>query len=54
MQALTTDVYRHLERVYNYTMTVPLGLGMKAGRNWGDGHETKLDVFPDGTTVDRT
>ena len=54
VQALTTDVYRHLERVYNYTMTVPLGLGMKAGRNWGDGHETKLDVFPDGTTVDRT
>lgn len=54
VQALTTDVYRHLERVYNYTMTVPLGLGSKAGKHWGDGDETKLDVFPSGEVVDRT
>lgn len=54
VQALTTDVYNHLRTVYSYELQTPLGLGMKAGRWWGDGHETKLDVFPSGEVVDRT
>lgn len=54
VQSLTTDVYNHLRTVYKYEMKTPLGLGSKAGRNWGDGDESKVDVFPDGTIVDRT
>lgn len=53
MQALTTDVYEHLRRVYNYEIVVPLGLGMKAAKHWGEGEELKYDVFPDGTVVER-
>ena len=54
-QSLTLDVYRFLERVYKYTMTVPLGLGAKVSRNWADTkEETKYDIFPDGTIIDRT
>lgn len=54
-QSLTLDVYRFLERVYKYKMTVPLGLGAKVSRNWADTkEETKYDIFPDGTIVDRT
>ena len=54
VQSLTTDVYNHLRNVYQYTIRTPLGLGSKAGRHWGSGHETKLDVFPCGKVVDRT
>lgn len=54
VQALTTDVYNHLSTIYSYELQTPLGLGMKAGRYWGQGHETKLDIFQDGTVVDRT
>lgn len=52
-QALTTDVYEHLRRVYKYEIVVPLGLGMKAAKHWGEGEELKYDVFPDGTVVER-
>ena len=52
-ECLTTDVYRHLETVYHYKMKVPLGLGMKAGKHWGEGHESKFDIFPTGEVVSR-
>lgn len=50
---LTIDVYRHLEKVYNYHMKVPLGLGVTAGTYWGKGEERKWDIFSDGTEVSR-
>lgn len=54
-KALTSDVYKHLERVYNFKFHTPLGLGMKTSRNWGDTKdELKYDVFPDGTMIDRS
>ena len=34
--ALTHDVFRFLAEVYNYHFKVPLGLGLKLSRNWGD------------------
>lgn len=47
--ALTTDVYRFLDSVYNYEFKVPLGVGIKVAKHWGD---TKLEkiwsVWPDG------
>ncbi len=52
-QSLTADVYEHLNKVYNYKMKVPLGLGMKSGKHWNEGEETKYDVFPDGREVRR-
>ncbi len=52
-QCLTTDVYRHLESVYRYKMRTPLGLGCKAGKHWGEGHESKFDIFPTGEVVER-
>lgn len=53
IQSLTLDVYKHLRTVYNYSIRVPLGLGMKADRHWGEGKEYKLDVLLDGTRVER-
>lgn len=53
-QCLTYDVYEFLERVYKYKFKVPLGLGTKSARNWGDTKiETKFDVWPDGREVER-
>lgn len=53
-QALTYDVYEFLERVYHYKFKVPLGLGAKVSRNWGDTKvEVKMDVWPDGREVVR-
>lgn len=53
-QSLTYDVYEYLERVYHYKFRVPLGLGVKHSRNWGDTHEEyKLDVWNDGREVER-
>src|SRR5690606_4003555 len=55
-ECLTTDVYEYLERVYHYKFTVPLGLGVKAGKCWGDNEaiEYKWDIWPDGREVERT
>ena len=50
---LTTDVYNHLRVVYKYDMKTPLGLGAKAAKHWGEGHEDKWDVFPDGKEIVR-
>ena len=54
-ECLTTDVYRHLENVYDYRMKTPLGLGVVYSRNWGDKNapEKKYDVFPTGEIVER-
>lgn len=53
-QAFTHDVYSHLLRVYNYKFRVPLGLGAKVSTHWGDTKEEyKVDVFPDGTEIER-
>lgn len=53
-QSLTTDVYSFLERVYDYKFRTPLGFGIKVAKHWGDSkEEVKLDVFPDGTIVER-
>ena len=54
-QSLTLDVYKFLEKVYKYKMTVPLGLGAKVSRNWANTkEEKKWDIFPDGKEIDRT
>lgn len=48
-QCLTTDVYRFLESVYNYSFTVPLGVGVKVAKNWGASKTEKVwSVFPSG------
>lgn len=53
-QALTLDVYEHLDRVYNYQFKVPLGLGGKISKHWGDtNEEVKFDIWPDGKTIQR-
>lgn len=50
-QAMTYDVYSYLEQVYNYTFDwVPLGLGIKVAKHWGDSKtEQAWDVTFDGT-----
>lgn len=50
---LTTDVYNHLRVVYMYNMKTPLGLGAKAAKHWGEGHEDKWDVMPTGEEIVR-
>lgn len=48
-QSMTHDVYDFLREVYRYEFRVPLGFGMKTGRNWGTSSvEHKWDVWPDG------
>lgn len=47
--AFTTDVYDYLRRVYKYEFRVPLGLGRKVSKFWGDTkEEAKWNVWPDG------
>lgn len=48
-QAMTYDVYKFLEDVYGYKMTVPLGTGTKSSKHWGTAKIEKVwDVWPDG------
>lgn len=48
-QALTHDVYDFLREVYKYEFKVPLGVGSKSSRNWGEAKtETVWEVWPDG------
>lgn len=47
-QCLTHDVYTFLRDVYKYDFTVPLGVGVKVGRHWGEGPEKVWSVWPDG------
>ena len=47
---MTRDVYKFLQEVYCYNFRVPLGFGMKTGKNWGTSDtEHKWDVWPDGS-----
>lgn len=47
--ALTTDVYNFLRDVYKYDFKVPLGVGSKSSRHWGEAKkETVWEVWPDG------
>lgn len=47
--AMTYDVYKFLDEVYDYQFRVPLGFGCKTGTHWGEAdHEFKWDVWPDG------
>jgi DNA polymerase-1 len=36
VEAFTTDVYRYLDSVYNVQFKVPLGVGIKMGKNWSE------------------
>lgn len=48
--SLTDDVFRYLREVYNYEFVTPLGVGVKASRNWGTAKlESIWNVNPDGT-----
>lgn len=46
--SLTTDVYNFLREIYDYEFTLPLGVGTKIGKYWGDGVEQVWEVWPDG------
>ncbi len=46
-RAFTEDVYNYLDRVYNYTMWVPLGMETKEGPAWGSGTGRKAKMYPD-------
>lgn len=48
LKAYTLDVYEYLRRVYGFEMTVPLGVGIKAGSHWGTGKEYSFTIWPDG------
>lgn len=49
-EALTTDVYTFLKEVYKYEFSVPLGVGVKVAKNWGQAEVEKIwSVWPDGT-----
>lgn len=51
-QSFTHDVYSFLREVYGYEFSVPLGIGVKVGRRWGEGEVEKIwDVFPNGREV---
>lgn len=48
-QALTYDVYQYLRDIYNYEFKVPLGVGSKSSRNWGEAETERIwEVWPDG------
>lgn len=53
IRCLTTDVYEHLSKVYNYKLVTPLGLGIKNGKHWGSGEEVKYDVLINGERIQR-
>jgi DNA polymerase I-like protein with 3'-5' exonuclease and polymerase domains len=36
VQSLTTDVYDYLHNLYGLDLSVPLGVGMKFGKHWGE------------------
>lgn len=47
--AFTTCVYRFLEEVYHYKFFVPLAVGLKVAKHWGDSKdEEQYTVYPDG------
>ena len=44
-KAFTEDIYLLIERLYGYKLKVPLGVGIKAAKHWGEGDETKLEAL---------
>ena len=53
-QALTYDVYEFLERIYGWRFRVPLGMGVKIAKHWGDTKdEYKVDVWSTGKEIER-
>jgi DNA polymerase I-like protein with 3'-5' exonuclease and polymerase domains len=45
VKALTTDVYNYLKKVYGMKFTIPLGVGMKLGSNWGIPNEEYAEIL---------
>jgi DNA polymerase I-like protein with 3'-5' exonuclease and polymerase domains len=41
LHAFTTLMYYYLKEVYGVEFNVPLGIGVKIGEHWGEGHEVK-------------
>lgn len=41
LECFTEDIYAVIERLYGRRISVPLGVGIKAGTNWGEGKEQK-------------
>lgn len=41
IECYTVKIYEVLEKLYNYKFNLPLGVGIKAGLNWGVGEEEK-------------
>jgi DNA polymerase I len=39
VSCFTTDTTNYLQKVYNHTMFVPLGVGITTGTHWGEGEE---------------
>lgn len=49
-QAMTFDVFKYLDDIYNYEFQVPLGVGIKISRNWGyTKEEVTYNCFRDGS-----
>ena len=44
VKAFTEDIYGVVEKLYGRTITVPLGVGIKAGEHWGEGDEEKFEA----------
>jgi DNA polymerase I-like protein with 3'-5' exonuclease and polymerase domains len=42
IESFFDDTYHYLESVYGIELTIPLGVGFKAGRHWGEGTERKF------------
>lgn len=43
VQSYTQDIYGVVDRLYNYKLAIPLGLGFKCGERWGEGEERKYE-----------
>lgn len=47
--SMTDDVFKFLREVYDYEFQIPLGVGVKIAKNWGDSKLEKVwSVFPNG------
>ena len=48
-RALTRDVYDFMEIIYGYSLNVPLGVGTKIAKHWGDSAEEQVyELWRDG------
>lgn len=41
IECYTVRIYEVLDKLFGYKFNLPLGVGIKAGRNWGVGEEEK-------------